>query len=133
MTTQQNLPVHHSQPHTTRAWIAIVLTPLAWALGLLGGLAGGEGAGKGFLPALVGVIGMLVMLAAPTAAVMLASKAVIAQEPASRVVLVVAVLALIATIVALPLLLTSGLGWLVATAVVVAALAVFARTTRRHT
>jgi len=126
VTTQQSLPVPHAHSYTTWAWVAVALTPVAWAVGLMSGFAGGEGQGEGFASALVGVLGMLLMVAAPTAAVMLATDAVLAKQPSSQAVLVVSVLALLATLIALPLLLTSGFGWLIAAGVVVVALAVFA-------
>lgn len=129
VTAQQDLPVDERHPYRTWAWAALVLTPLAWATGLVGGLLAGEGKGNGLVEALVGLVGLLVMLAAPTAAVMLATSSVVRQEPASRVVLVVAVIALLVTLVAMPLLLASGWVSLVATVVVLVALAVFARST----
>ena len=107
-----------------------MLTPLAWAMGLVGGLLAGQGQGDGIVEDLIGLVGILGMLALPTVAVMLATRSVVAQEPRSRTVLVAAVIALIVTLTAMPLLLTSGPVWLVATVLVLVALAVFARMTR---
>jgi hypothetical protein len=126
MTTQQSLPAVRTHSSTSWAWVAVALTPVAWAVGLLSGFAGGEGQGEGVAAALVGVLGLLIVVAAPTAAVMLATDAVLAEQPSSRAALVVSVLALLVTLIAIPLLLTSGLGWLIAIGAVVVALAVFA-------
>ena len=130
MTIHQNIPVRHAHEYAPWAWAAVVLTPLAWAMGLVGGLLAGQGQGEGIVEDLIGLAGILGMLALPTAAVMLATRSVVAREPRSRTVLVAAVIALVVTLTAMPLLLTSRPVWLVATVLVVVALAVFARMTR---
>ena len=79
-------------------------------MGLVGGLLAGEGQGEGVVEDLIGLAGILGMLALPTAAVMLATRSVVAREPRSRTVLVAAVIALVVTLTAMPLLLTSRPG-----------------------
>ena len=129
MTVQERLPALHTHPYTKWAWVAVALTPVGWAIGLFGGLASGEGQGRSFASGLIGIAAIVLLVAAPTAAVMLATDGVLAKQHSSRAALVVSALALLATLVAMPILLTSGIGAVITTGLVVVALAVFASVT----
>jgi hypothetical protein len=129
--------LQHRRPDVSRlparlvrsAWIAMALVPAGLAFGVVLSLLGGERPG--------GVAGALVLslvsLAAPAAAVILAAQAVRAGQRSAKVALVVAGVLLVMAFAWLPLVIIStGSGWIIALAVVVAVLGLFAWRSHSH-
>jgi hypothetical protein len=109
------------------AWIAVALTPAGWALGIVLAFLSGEGGAKGIGPVTAGLLGVVLFVAAPAAAVMLAVRAARAGHRSGRIAEMVSGSLLVAT-----LFLTLLLGWIgLAVTAVVAAL-VFAWARPRH-
>ncbi len=107
-----------------RAWTAVALTPVGWAAGIVLAFLSGEGEAKGVGPVTVGLLGILLFVAAPATAVVLAVKAARAGHRSGRITVVVSGSLLVAT-----LFLTLLLGWigLVVTAVVAVLVLAWAR------
>jgi hypothetical protein len=101
--------------------------PVGFAIGVAVALFAGEGRHGNVLG---WVVPAVLSLTAPTAAVLLALRAVRDREPAGRTAAVVTVVLLVLTLVALPLLVVSWLGGVLAALVVVVVLSVTARRPR---
>jgi hypothetical protein len=106
------------------AWIAAALTPAGWALGIYLAFLSGEGEAKSTGTVTVGILGVLLFVATPAAAVILAVRAARAGHRSGRIAVVVSGSLLVATLV-----LTLLLGWLglVVTAVVAVLVLLWAR------
>ncbi len=106
------------------AWIAVALTPAGWVSGIVLALLSGEGGAKGAGPVTVGLLGVLLFVAGPATAVVLAVQAARAGHRSGRIAEMVSWSLLVATLV-----LTLLLGWigLVVTAVVTALVFAWAR------
>ncbi len=106
------------------AWIAAALTPAGWALGIYLAFLSGEGEARRIGTVTLGISGVLLFVAAPATAVILAVRAARAGHRSGRIALAVSGSLLLAT-----LFLTLLLGWLglVVTAVVVMLVLVWAR------
>ena len=103
------------------AWVAVALTPAGWVLGIVLAFLSGEGEAKGVGPVAVGLLGILLFVAAPATAVVLAVKAARAGHRSGRIAVVVSGSLLVAT-----LFLTLLLGWIGLVVTVVVAVLVFA-------
>ncbi len=106
------------------AWTAAALTPAGWVSGIALAFLSGEGGATGAGPVTVGLLGVLLFVAAPAAAVVLAVRAARAGHRSGRILEIVSGALLVAT-----LLLTLLLGWigLVVTAAVTALVFAWAR------
>lgn len=106
------------------ASIAVALTPAGWVSGIVLAFLSGEGGAKGIGPVTVGLLGVLLFVAAPATAVVLAVQAARAGHRSGRIAEMVSGSLLVAT-----LLLTLLLGWigLVVTVVVTALVFAWAR------
>jgi hypothetical protein len=81
------------------AWIAVALTPVGWALGIVLAFLSGEGEAEGVGPVALGMLGVLLFVAAPAIAVILAVRAARAGPRSGRPAVVVSGLLLLATLV----------------------------------
>ncbi len=102
-------------------WIAVALTPPGWVLGIVLAFMSGEGDAKGAGPVTLGTLGILLFVAAPATAVVLAVQTARAGHRTGRMAVTVSASLLLVT-VALTLLL-GRIGLLV---VAVVAVVVFA-------
>jgi hypothetical protein len=114
----------HADTLARWAWIAVALTPAGWVMGIVLAFLSGEGEGKGVGPVTLGILGILLFVAAPAAAVILAVQAARAGHRSGRIAETVSELLLLAT-----LLLTLLLGriGLIVTAAVAGLVLVWAR------
>ena len=80
------------------AWIAVASTPLGWALGIGLAFLSGEGEARGIGPVTVGILGVLLFVAAPAAAVILAVRAARAGYRSGRMVVAVSGSLLVVTL-----------------------------------
>ncbi len=106
------------------AWIAMALTPAGWVSGIVLAFLSGEGGAKGVGPVTAGLLGVLLFVAAPATAVVLAVRAARAGHRSGRIAEMVSGSLLVVT-----LFLTLLLGWigLVVTAVVAVLVLAWAR------
>jgi hypothetical protein len=81
MTALKRRPAHAGRV-APWAWIAVALAPAGWVLGIALALLSGEGQATGIGAVTVGIVGILLFVAAPAAAVILAVRA--ARPPAAR-------------------------------------------------
>ncbi len=81
------------------AWIAVALTPAGWVLGIVLALLSGEGDAKGTGPVTLGILGILLFVAAPATAVVLAVQTARAGHRSGRIAVVVSGSLLVATLV----------------------------------
>jgi hypothetical protein len=65
----------HADRLAVGTWIAVASTPLGWALGIVLAFVSGEGEARGIGPVTVGILGVLLFVAVPAAAVVLAVRA----------------------------------------------------------
>lgn len=114
----------HADTLARWAWIAVALTPAGWVSGIVLAFLSGEGGARGIGPVSVGLLGVVLFVAAPATAVVLAVHAARAGHRSGRIAEMVSGSLLVAT-----LFLTLLLGWigLVVTAVVAALVLVQAR------
>jgi hypothetical protein len=114
----------HADALARWAWIAVAVTPAGWVLGIVLAFLSGEGGAKGIGPVTVGLLGVLLFVAAPATAVVLAVRAARAGHRSGRIAEIVSGSLLVAT-----LFLTLLLGWigLVVTTVVTALVFAWAR------
>jgi hypothetical protein len=70
-------------------WIVVALTPAGWVIGIVLALLSGEGEAKGVGPVTMGLLGILLFVAAPATAVVLAIKAARAGHRSGRIAVVV--------------------------------------------
>ncbi len=80
------------------AWITVALVPAGWTLGIVLAFLGGEGEAGGGGPVTVGILGILLFVAAPATAVVLAVKAARAGHRSGRAAVMVSVSLLLATL-----------------------------------
>ena len=106
------------------AWIAVALTPAGWVLGVVLAFLSGEGEAKTTGPVILGTLGILLFVAAPATAVILAVKAARAGHRSGRIAVMVSGSLLLATLVLT--LLLGGVG-LIVVAVVTVLVFVWAR------
>ncbi len=127
MTAVKHRPPQASSRSAPRAWVAVALTPVGLLLGALAGFAWAEAPGStggvatwsfGTVPA------ALLSVIAPTAAVILAIRAVRAGERSAGIAVAVSVLLLLGILIWLGLGFYS-LGWIIALAMVVTVLGAF--------
>lgn len=102
------------------AWIAVALTPVGWALGFFLALLSGEGQARGAGPVTLGLLGILLFVAAAAASVVLAVRAARAGHQSGRIAEAVSGVLFAATLV-----LTLLLGVLGLIVIAVAAVLVF--------
>lgn len=123
--------VQHRSPRAgnrsaVRAWVALACTPVGWVLAIFAGfLWVGEACNNcgGVASWSLGTVPVvLLMVVAPTAAVILATGAARAGERSGQVAFAVSVLLLVGTFVVT---LDFTLGWIIALVMVVAVLTVF--------
>ena len=74
MTVSERRPVHGGRL-ALWAWIAVALAPVGWVLGIVLAFLSGEGEAKGIGPVTLGILGVLLFVAAPATAVVLAVRA----------------------------------------------------------
>ena len=103
------------------AWTAVALTPAGWVLGIVLVFLSGEGEAGGIGPAAVGVSGILLFVAAPATAVVLAVRAARAGIRSGRIAVTASGSLLFATCV-----LTLLLGWTGLIVVAVVTMLIFA-------
>lgn len=105
----------HADTLARWAWIAVALTPAGWASGIVLAFLSGEGEARGIGPVSLGLLGVLLFVAAPVTAVVLAARA---GHRSGKIAEIVSGSLLLAT-----LFLTLLLGWigLIVTAVITAA------------
>ncbi len=106
------------------AWVAVALTPAGWVLGIILAFLSGEGDAKGVGPVTLGTLGILLFVAAPAAAVVLAVRAARAGQRSGRTAVVLSGSLLLVTLVLT--LLLGGVG-LIIVAVVTVLVFVWAR------
>lgn len=106
------------------AWIAVALTPVGWVLGIVLVFLSGEGEAKGIGPVTLGILGILLFVAAPATAVVLAVKAARAGHRSGRIAVIVSGSLLLASLV---LTLLLGRIGLIVVAVVTVLVLVWAR------
>jgi hypothetical protein len=104
-------------------WIAVVLAPAGWVLGIVLAFLSGEGEAHGMGPVTVGLLGLLVFVTAPATAVVLAVRAARAGQQSGSIAVPVSGSRLAATLV---LTLLLGRIGLVVSAVVAVLVLVFA-------
>lgn len=111
------------------AWIAVALTPAGWVLGIVLAFLAGEGGAKVIGAVTVGLVGVLLFVAAPATAVVLAVRAARAGHRSGKIAEMVSGLLLLAT-----LFLTLLLGWIgmVVTAVLAVLVFAWARPRTKH-
>ena len=126
MTALKRRPAHAGRV-APWAWIAVALAPAGWVLGIALALLSGEGQATGIGAVTVGIVGILLFVAAPAAAVILAVRAARAGHRSAKVAVVVSGVLLVATLV-----LTLLLGTIALVVVAVVAVAVAAGTLWRH-
>lgn len=102
------------------AWIAVALTPAGWVLGIVLALLSGEGEAKGIGPVTLGILGILLFVAVPATAVVLALRAAHAGHRSGGIAVMVSGSLFLATLV-----LTLVLGWIGLLVAAVAAVLVF--------
>lgn len=105
------------------AWTALALVPVGLFLGVFFALLAGDGEDFGSVS--VGLVGALLFVAPATVAIMLAVEASRTGYPHGRTLVGVAAAILVVTLVLLPMLAFSGVGWLLGMAAVVVALVAF--------
>ena len=98
MSVTKRRPVHAGRL-ARWAWIAVALTPAGWVLGIVLAFLSGEGEAKGIGPVTLGILGILLFVAAPAAAVVLAVKAARAGHRSGRIAVMVSGSLLLATLV----------------------------------
>ena len=108
MSVTKRRPVHAGRL-ARWAWIAVALTPAGWVLGIVLAFLSGEGEAKGIGPVTLGILGILLFVAAPAAAVVLAVKAARAGHRSGRIAVMVSGSLLLATLVLTLLLVRIGL------------------------
>jgi uncharacterized membrane protein YhaH (DUF805 family) len=81
------------------AWIAVALTPAGWVLGIVLAFLSGEGEAKGIGPVTLGILGILLFVAAPATAVVLAVRTARAGHRSGKVAMAVSGSLLVATLV----------------------------------
>jgi hypothetical protein len=96
------------------AWIAVALAPVGCGVGIVRAFLSGEGQAEGIGPVTVGVLGVLLFVAGPTAAVSLAVQAAQAGHRSGKVAVVVSGLVLLAAVGLAPMLGTIALVLVVA-------------------
>jgi hypothetical protein len=109
------------------AWIAVALAPVGWVLGIVLAFLSGEGQAKGIGPVTVGILGVLLFVAPPATAVVLAVRAARAGHRSGKIAVVVSGLLLGVTLI-----LTLVLGWIALVVIVVAAVLVVLGTRSRY-
>ena len=98
MTVSKRRPVHGGRL-ALGAWIAVALAPVGWVLGIVLAFFSGEGEAKGIGPVTLGIRGVLLFVAAPATAVVLAVRAARAGHRSGRIAVVVSGSLLLATLV----------------------------------
>ncbi len=80
-------------------WIAVALTPVGWALGIVLAFLSGEGDAKGAGPVTLGILGVLLFVVAPATAVVLATRTARAGHRSGKAAVTVSGALLLATLV----------------------------------
>ncbi len=127
MTTLKRPPAH-SGTLARWAWVAVALTPAGWVTGIVLAFLSGEGEAGDIGPVTLGILGILLFVAAPATAVVLAVQAARAGHRSGRIAEMVSGSLLLAT-----LFVTLLLGWtgLIVTAVVAVLVFAWARPRRK--
>ncbi len=123
MPAVEHRPAHAHTQSARGAWLAIAVTPVVWFVVIFVGFASGEDTSGS--PVLASAWASLVSAAAPAAAAVLAVRAARAGDRSGKAAAVVAAVLLVATFAFLPVLVISmGLGWIIALVVVAVTLGV---------
>jgi hypothetical protein len=98
MNTLTHRPAH-ADKMARWTWIAVALTPAGWVLGIVLAFLSGEGDAKGVGPVTLGILGILLFVAAPATAVVLAVHTARAGHRSGKIAVTVSGALLLATLV----------------------------------